>query len=349
MLGTHFTLKEININNHLEKERIKKFLNSLSLRLDKDIEYTIVIEKDSEIIATGSIAGKVIKNIGVKCEFQGEGIAVHIVGELIKEQIKRNRDHLFIYTKPEMAPHFQDLGFTQIADLKKYVSLLEWGGPNIHDYLGNIKIRAEFKEKKDIGAVVVNCNPFTLGHQYLIEKAAKECEALYIIVVSEDKSLFSRETRVDLIKKGTIHLKNVQVIEGGDYVISSSTFPSYFTREEDLAKVHSLLDVEIFCRYLVPTLGIKKRYVGEEPLCKVTNIYNDIMEKELPKREVSLYKIPRKEIDGEIISASLVRKKIKNEDWEGIKKLVPETTYDFLRSSRAKAIIEKIKYSCSRH
>ena len=40
------------------------------------------------------------------------------------------------------------------------------------------------------GAVVMNCNPLTLGHRYLIEQALKQCDYLMIFVVQEDKSFF---------------------------------------------------------------------------------------------------------------------------------------------------------------
>ena len=36
----------------------------------------------------------------------------------------------------------------------------------------------------------MNCNPFTLGHKYIVEKAARENDNVIIFVVEEDKSSF---------------------------------------------------------------------------------------------------------------------------------------------------------------
>ena len=54
--------------------------------------------------------------------------------------------------------------------------------------------------------------------------------------------------------------------------------------------------------------------------------------------------VPRKnENSGEIISASNVRKLIKEENFDITKETVPESTYKYLISQEAKPIIEKIK------
>ena len=56
------------------------------------------------------------------------------------------------------------------------------------------------REKKlPIGALVMNCNPFTLGHQYLVEYAASKVAKLYLFVVEEDKSEFPFADRIELV------------------------------------------------------------------------------------------------------------------------------------------------------
>ena len=211
-----------------------------------------------------------------------------------------------------------------------------------------------FEKEKDkiISAIVVNCNPFTYGHRYLIETAAKESDVVYVIVVSEDRSLFPTKIRVELVKKGTAHLPNVVVFEGGKYVISSATFPTYFMKDyQNLTYAQAKLDVTIFLKYIVPVLGINRRYVGTEPYCPVTAAYNKAMEEILVKNGIELHRIPRKEIGDKAISASTVRQCIRENDFETLKKLVPPTTYEFLTSDNpeAKKIIEKIKHNHSRH
>ena len=45
-------------------------------------------------------------------------------------------------------------------------------------------------EAPKVAAIVMNANPFTLGHQYLVEKAAAENDLVHLFMVSEDASLF---------------------------------------------------------------------------------------------------------------------------------------------------------------
>ena len=193
------------------------------------------------------------------------------------------------------------------------------------------------------GAIVMNANPFTLGHQYLAEKAASECDLLHIFVVSEDASLVPFRVRKDLVKKGTAHLNNVVLHDSGPYIISNATFPSYFLKDEAaVIDGHARLDLAIFAK-ISETLGINVRYVGEEPNSQVTGIYNDIMAKSLPDHGIECMIIPRKEADGKVISASTVRQALQNDDYELLKTLVPGTTYEYFLSLQAQPLIKKIK------
>ena len=63
----------------------------------------------------------------------------------------------------------------------------------------------------------MNCNPFTLGHRYLIEQASEKVDHLYVFVVEEDKSFFPFSDRIGLVKKGTADLKNITVKPSGKY------------------------------------------------------------------------------------------------------------------------------------
>lgn len=208
-----------------------------------------------------------------------------------------------------------------------------------NNYSGNRELLAykEFIKKEaihslpKIGAIVMNCNPFTLGHQYLIEYAAQNVDYLYIFVVEEDKSFFKFEDRIFLVREGTKHLSNVKVLPSGQFIISSNTFSEYFDKANlQGTKVDTSLDVEIFATQIAPTLDISIRFVGEEPLDPVTNQYNLSMKQILPKYGLELKEIPRKEMDGGVISASRVRKCLEEKLWDDIKRMVPATTYNFL-------------------
>ena len=184
---------------------------------------------------------------------------------------------------------------------------------------------------RDVGAIVMNCNPFTYGHRYLIEKSKAQVDLLVIFVVSEDKSLFSFNSRYAMVKAGTRDIENVVVIPSGDNVLSQRNFPEYFIKsvDEDTEK-NAEKDIEIFARDIAPHLNISKRFVGEELTDEVTRHYNDAMKKILPKYGIELVEIPRKEIEGRPISATTVRACLTNNDMERLKRLCPQSTLDIM-------------------
>ncbi len=194
----------------------------------------------------------------------------------------------------------------------------------IKEYTKQIK---KFNVKK-IGAVVMNCNPFTYGHQYLIEYASKQMELVYVFVVEEDRSFFKFCDRYEMVQKGTKDLLNVFVVPSGKWVLSYMTMPVYFEKEnkQDI-KVDAQLDLEIFGRYIAPALGITKRFVGEEPYDSVTRQYNEQMAELLDVFNVELEVVPRKMRGDKVISASLVRKYMTNNNWEKLTELVPESSF----------------------
>ncbi len=186
--------------------------------------------------------------------------------------------------------------------------------------------------KPIIGAAVMNCNPFTLGHRYLVEEALARCDRLIIFVVEEDKSVFSFADRFGLVRQGTADLPNVTVIGSGQFIISTSTFTEYFNKEklQDVT-IDPSLDLTIFAREIAPCMDISVRFVGEEPFDKVTRQYNDSMRTILRTYGIKVTELPRLEIDGVPISASRVRELSAAKDWAALKKLVPKTTFDYLR------------------
>ena len=188
----------------------------------------------------------------------------------------------------------------------------------------------------------MNCNPFTLGHQYLVEYAAARVDKLYIFVVEEDKSEFPFADRIELVRQGVQKFSNVEVLPSGKFIISQTTFSGYFNKAElQDVQVDSSEDVEIFGREIAPTLGITVRFAGEEPTDNVTRQYNETMKEILPRYGVEFCQIPRKEFDGEPISASKVRAALKVGDFDKIKKLVPKSTLQYLRKRTGQEVKEE--------
>jgi [citrate (pro-3S)-lyase] ligase len=201
---------------------------------------------------------------------------------------------------------------------------------DFRDYLKYLESERE-KTAKSAGAVVVNCNPFTLGHRHLIERAASETGFLYVFVVEEDRSFFSFADRFRLVSEGLKDLKNVTVLRSGRFIISTVTFPGYF--DKDSAKeavIDASLDLELFAKYIAPSLAIKTRFAGSEPLDAVTRQYNAAMEETLPKYGINFSEFDRIGRGGGPISASRVRALLEKRDFAGIKPLVPEITYTYL-------------------
>lgn len=177
------------------------------------------------------------------------------------------------------------------------------------------------------GVVVMNCNPFTLGHRYLIEQAAKQVERLFVMVVREDCSLFAYAERKAMVEQGVAHLENVTVIDGSEYAISQATFPTYFLKRlDDAADTQMLLDLDLFRRHIAPALGATVRFVGTEPTDRLTRRYNQLMHEVL----ADVRETARLEKKGNAVSASRVRKAMEQGDMSTIRQLVPPTTLPYI-------------------
>lgn len=341
--------RSINLGNPSEVRPVAAFLADFGLGFDADVEYTVALYAAEELVATGSFAGKVIRNVAVSQTLQGEGLLARLVSHLLRELVARGRYHYFVFTKPNAAAMFSGLGFREIARVEPYAVLLEMGVSSIEKYCSELRRQTAQLPAGPRAALVVNCNPFTLGHRAVIARAAAENPAVIVFVVAADLSLFPFEVRLRLIREGVRDLANVAVVAGGDYIISPATFPGYFTRGEETVQAQTRLDATVFGLHIAPALGIGSRYVGEEPYCAVTAAYNAAMLAILPPLGIAVRVIPRVASAGEIISASKVRDLIRGGDWERVEQLVPASTYAYLRSPEAAAVLARIQNSASRH
>ena len=303
--------------------QVKNFLSARGLTMEDAPDYTVVLrDGDGEIAATGSLCGTLVKYVAVADTAQGEGACATVMSELVSHAYRAGNTHLFLFTKPENDRMFSSLGFYELARTKDALMM-----ENKKDGLSRFLSELEHGALQNTGAVVVNCNPFTYGHLYLIETAASRCSELHVFVVSEDKSEFPAEVRYDLVKRGTEHLNNVYVHRGGKYIISSATFPAYFLKDKNrTTDIKADLDLALFGGRVAPALNIKTRFVGTEPYCAVTNAYNMRMKVLLPSLGIEVVELERK--DG--ISASEVRRLMHSGQLEALKKLVPQVTYDYI-------------------
>ncbi|XKW59186.1 adenylyltransferase/cytidyltransferase family protein [Candidatus Phytoplasma australasiaticum] len=213
-------------------------------------------------------------------------------------------------------------------------------------YLSDLRKNNIKSNFKNISAIVMNANPFTKGHQYLVETASNNSDLVYIIMVKEDVSLFSYKQRKEMVKLFTENIKNVFIVEGSNYLVSRNVFPSYFlSSPEKVIRSQIILDTHIFKNYIARNLGIKKRYVGEEPFSPTTNLYNVIMQEVLVKSEIELVVCPRLMWDFKSISATQVRKLFITGNFKDMKNLVPTTTLKFLQKLNYKKYAQDPKLS----
>lgn len=310
------------------RQQWEQFLKRSGLEPDEGVQSTVLVWEDEELIATGSRQDHILKCIAVDPMHQGEGLTGTLVTHLRQDAFTHGHRHLFLYTKPRNKAMFADMFFYPVAQTEQ-VLLMESKRSGLSDFVKGLEAP---KTDGIIGAAVMNCNPFTRGHRYLIETAARECDWLYIFVLSEDKSQFPAADRLALVRAGTADLKNVTVHPTGPYLISSATFPTYFLKDQSqVESIHCQLDIEIFTRYFVPKFGIGRRYVGTEPLSPVTNLYNEALAAHLPGKGVELRLLERKEAGQAPISASAVRALLGTNQPDALQTLVPETTFAYLK------------------
>jgi [citrate (pro-3S)-lyase] ligase len=329
------------LTSRSDLEQRERVLVSRGLRAPggEDVIYGL-FDCDDRLAATGSLVRNIIQGVAVREEYDGEGLTAKILTLLLRHASERGLRHLFLFTKTDSAPRFASLGFRTVAAAPSS-SLLEWGRPGIEEFLAGFSETAG-SETTGASCVVVNCNPFTLGHRYLIEQAAAASGRLYVLVVKEDLSEFPFDVRFRLVSEGVSGIGNVTVASGGDYAVSGATFPSYFTRGEALASEHAELDLEIFASRIAPALRATRRFVGEEPFSGVTRVYNQTMKRVLPPRDIQVTELKRLEIGGEPVSASRVRRFLSEGRLEEARELVPPCTRFFFETPEFEPILKSI-------
>jgi cytidyltransferase-like protein len=355
-------IQTLNPTTPRQRQRIEAFLKRNGLRFDDMHYYAAITDDDGEMIAGGGLKGNVIKCVAVDDAHKGEAIANTLISHLIAHANEEGHSNVMLFTKPKNRQLFESLSFRLLAEAPEAV-LMETGIGGINntvEQLEKIKEEGEVckennqeckkEEKTNLnittpqylnpstpqplitttplrGVVVMNCNPFTLGHRYLIEQAAKQVERLFVMVVREDCSLFSYAERKAMVEQGVAHLENVTVIDGSEYAISQATFPTYFLKRlDDAADTQMLLDLDLFRRHIAPALGATVRFVGTEPTDRLTRRYNQLMHEVL----ADVREIVRLEKEGNAVSASRVRKAMEQGDMSTIRQLVPPTTLPYI-------------------
>lgn len=339
-----YEIQAVPLTMSLWRRRVEQFLEANQLRLDEVDYYAVVTRPDSdEILAGGGLQGDIVKCIAVGEQLRDEHISNRLISHLMSEAAQRGHQSVKVFTKPQNRQIFESLGFRVVGEAP--LAILMENGRGIEKYVEVLKgLNVELlntQHPTSTAVIVMNANPFTRGHQYLIEQAAQQVEHLFVIPVKEDKSLFSYaerkamiEAAIKLIESKSPSLSgegrggaSITLCDGSDYAISAATFPTYFLKRlDDAADTQMLLDLDIFRRHIAPALGATIRFVGSEPDDALTRRYNELMREMLP----DVREIERLPENGEVVSASKVRKALENGDFQRAAALVPPTTIPYL-------------------
>lgn len=324
-----------------ERAQVEAFLGEHDLQYEPDIEYTVGVFAGDQMVATGSIAGRVIKCVAVSQAGRGRNLTAKVVSYLKLKAHHRGVHSLFLFTTPEHRAVFTALGFSLLVETEDAV-LFEDNKLSLRRYLDRLSLVS--RNEGSTAALVMNCNPFTNGHRYLVETASQRADQVVLFLVQEDRSAFPFDTRLSLVSAGVADLSNVTVVPGGDYLISAATFPSYFIKDcGRVDAIHAELDATLFGRSVAPAVGATLRLVGHEPYCQVTAHYNRTLAAVLPRFGIELVEIERKASAGRAISASEVRRLWAQDDVDALAHIVPQTTYEFLLSEAARPIQRQLQ------
>lgn len=316
-----------------EKEKVAQFLNQFSLNYDFTVDTTIYLVDNDKIVGTVSKSEHIIKCLAVDPSYQNENLASTLISRIIEILQSENRFYYQVFTKSEYERLFINFGFTLLAKTNT-ICMLEGGMPKICDTIKEIrqKIANEYGEdifKMKIGSIVMNANPLTNGHLYLIEHASKHNDLVLVFILEEEKSLFSFKERFALVYMATRIFQNVMILPSTRYIISKDTFPNYFLKEVNIhAQEYAKIDALIFKNYFMSNLGISTRYVGTEtdPLMM---IYNNTLKEELAEQLEIVERISQ---DDQVISASLVRKLLQSKQIDEALVYLPKSIHFLIRT-----------------
>ena len=317
------------------RRQVEDFLGSNGLRLGEVDLYLAVLSEDGSILAGGGLRRDLLKCLAVSETARSLGLSVPLISRLISVAAERGFTNVKVFTKPENLSVFESLGFKLLAQAPKAI-LLE-NGRGLEDYCNYLR------GHQASGVIVMNANPFTVGHRYLVEQASLSLQGsdllsfrapegrrnLCIIPVREDASRFPYSERLDMIRKGAEDL--AEVVEGSDYQISAATFPTYFLKDlSDAAETQMRLDIDLFGRHIAPALGATVRFVGSEPADPLTARYNALMKEILPAYGVQVVEIPRLADAEGPVTASRVRELLDGGSFAKASVLTPASTHPFL-------------------
>ena len=330
-------IQELPLSVPTIRRQVEDFLGSNGLRLGEVDLYLAVLSEEGAILAGGGLQRDILKCLAVSAEARSLGLSVPLISRLISVASERGYTNVKVFTKPENRSVFESLGFKLLAEAPK--AILMENGRGLEEYCDYLR------GHRASGVIVMNANPFTLGHRYLVEQASLSFRApegrrnLTIIPVKEDASRFPYSERLEMIRTGSGDMADV--VEGSDYQISAATFPTYFLKNlSDAAETQMRLDIDLFGRHIAPALGAHVRFVGTEPADPLTARYNALMKELLPKYGVEVVEISRLTDSESPVTATHVRSLLDAGQFKAASALTPESTWPYLLADLAERALK---------
>ena len=330
-------IQELPLSVPTIRRQVEDFLGSNGLRLGEVDLYLAVLSEEGAILAGGGLQRDILKCLAVSAEARSLGLSVPLISRLISVASERGYTNVKVFTKPENRSVFESLGFKLLAEAPK--AILMENGRGLEEYCDYLR------GHRASGVIVMNANPFTLGHRYLVEQASLSFRApegrrnLTIIPVKEDASRFPYSERLEMIRTGSGNMADV--VEGSDYQISAATFPTYFLKNlSDAAETQMRLDIDLFGRHIAPALGAHVRFVGTEPADPLTARYNALMKELLPKYGVEVVEVSRLTDLESPVTATRVRSLLDAGLFKAASALTPESTWPYLLADLAERALK---------
>lgn len=336
-----FEIRELPLSLTATKKKVESFLLSQGLRMENLDRYFGIFDMNDNLVGGGGLQENVVKCIALSESTRNESLTNPLMSRIREAAMADGHYDLLLFTKPENQRIFESLAFHTVGKADKAL-LLESNPRGISGYCKKLSgILPQSKESRN-GVIVMNCNPLTKGHMFLIEAAAKQVDFLFIIPVMEGDSEYSYAERTAMMKAATKDIRNTAVCPGSQYSISQATFPTYFLKDlNDAAKTHIELDLDIFSNHIAPALNASVRFVGTEPLDALTCEYNAVMKRILPSKGIEVVEIERQSLNDIVISASKARTLAETGNASEALKLLPETSVPYLLAHTACLSLKK--------
>ncbi len=327
-------IQEIPLSSPFFRAKVERFLAANGLRLEESDAYYTLQNEQNDILAGAGLKGDVIQCVAVASEARSEGLLAPLLSHVLAMASAQGITCLKLFTKPGNQAVFESLGFHLLASAPQ--AILMENGRELERYCAGLRA---CERKGRCGVVVMHANPFTLGHRYLLEQAARQVDTLFVIPVREDRSVFPYRERLAMIRSGAP--EGVQVLEGSAYQISAATFPTYFLKDLSAASATQMqLDLDLFVRHIAPALGVSVRFVGTEAGDPLTAAYNAQMREQLPAAGIAVVEVPRCCKDGEAVSASAVRRALAEGRFSRAAALTPASSHPYLLAALAQRALQ---------